>query len=168
MSKKTAALEAAMLEYGRYIQAGEGSTRAVERAIEIYNYVNESVLQPSVDRYAHDHKDIEIMPGQIVLFDAGDQPIHKALTRPIAQHVDSFPKIPLASQELTPQILNKMIEAHLVILRTALLEANQIAGEAMDYACDNDAVQKIYAKTSDALAAWNKRFGDADGEALQQ
>ena len=33
------ALQAAMLEYGRFIRAGEGSTRAVERAIEVYNYV---------------------------------------------------------------------------------------------------------------------------------
>jgi hypothetical protein len=33
------ALQAAMQEYGRHITAGEGSTKAVERAIEIYNYV---------------------------------------------------------------------------------------------------------------------------------
>lgn len=79
MSKKSAALEAAMLEYGRYIQQGEGSTRAVERAIEIYNYVNDSALQPAVDKYMHAHKHLEIMPGQMQVVDCGDMPIHKAI-----------------------------------------------------------------------------------------
>lgn len=150
MSKKTASLEAAMLEYGRYIKQGEGSTRAVERAIEIYNYVADSTLGPALDMYMHVHKHIEVMPGQMMPFNAGDQPIHQA--------------IPLAPQELTPQILNTMIKrnikAYIEPLHAALLESNQIAGEAMDYACDNDAVQKIYAKTFDALAAYNERKKD--------
>ncbi len=33
------ALQASYQEYGRYIQAGEGSMKAIERAIEIYIYV---------------------------------------------------------------------------------------------------------------------------------
>ena len=33
------ALQSAYQEYGRYIQAGEGSLKAIERAIEVYNYV---------------------------------------------------------------------------------------------------------------------------------
>src|ERR1700753_2261005 len=33
------ALQAAYQEYGRFIQAGEGSLKAIERAVEIYNYV---------------------------------------------------------------------------------------------------------------------------------
>lgn len=33
------ALQAAMMEYGRFVRVGEGSTKAVERAIEVYNYV---------------------------------------------------------------------------------------------------------------------------------
>lgn len=37
------ALQAAMLEYGRFIQAGEDSTKAVERVIEIYNYVMKQI-----------------------------------------------------------------------------------------------------------------------------
>lgn len=37
------ALQAAMQEYGRFIQSGEGSTKAVERAIEIYNYIMKGI-----------------------------------------------------------------------------------------------------------------------------
>ena len=133
MSKKTASLEAAMLEYGRYIKQGEGSTRAVERAIEIYNYVADSTLGPALDMYMHVHKHIEVMPGQMMPFNAGDQPIHQA--------------IPLAPQELTPQILNTMIKrnikAYIEPLHAALLESNQIAGEAMDYSSMSKRSQQL-------------------------
>lgn len=89
------ALQESYLEYGRFIQSGEGSLKAIERAIETYNYV------------------MNVKPGEAKEFDCGDNQIHEAIP-------DFTFKTFKASRGLTPGELNKIIQSRIELFDEAI------------------------------------------------